>query len=70
MGCSEMELTSELPESIAALKAQILLPDGQSLACFAIAQSLLVAVNQQMVGDETLLNSEDEVAFFPPVTGG
>lgn len=31
---------------------------------------LLVAVNQQMADDSTLLSDGDEVAFFPPVTGG
>ena len=31
---------------------------------------LMMAVNQEMVQKETLLHSGDEVAFFPPVTGG
>ncbi|MFT6776637.1 MAG: molybdopterin synthase sulfur carrier subunit [Paraglaciecola sp.] len=30
----------------------------------------LVAVNQEMTGDDTVLNDTDEIAFFPPVTGG
>jgi molybdopterin synthase sulfur carrier subunit len=30
----------------------------------------LVAVNQVMTGDDTALNDTDEIAFFPPVTGG
>lgn len=31
----------------------------------------IVAINQQIVhGDEVLLKSGDEVAFYPPVTGG
>jgi molybdopterin synthase sulfur carrier subunit len=30
----------------------------------------LVAVNQEMTSDETVLNDADEIAFFPPVTGG
>ena len=29
-----------------------------------------VAVNQTMVDDEHVLKDSDEVAFFPPVTGG
>lgn len=32
--------------------------------------SVLMAVNQQMARANTLLNDSDEVAFFPPVTGG
>jgi molybdopterin synthase sulfur carrier subunit len=30
----------------------------------------LVAVNQEMTSDNTKLNDNDEIAFFPPVTGG
>ena len=30
----------------------------------------LVAVNQEMTSDDTALNDADEIAFFPPVTGG
>lgn len=30
----------------------------------------LVAVNQTISSDETPIASNDEVAFFPPVTGG
>lgn len=32
--------------------------------------SVLVAVNQQYAGDEDLVQAGDEVAFFPPVSGG
>ena len=30
----------------------------------------LVAVNQEMTTDDAALNDADEIAFFPPVTGG
>ena len=30
----------------------------------------LVAVNQELTSDDTALNDADEIAFFPPVTGG
>ncbi|WP_027966746.1 cyclic pyranopterin monophosphate synthase MoaC [Halomonas halocynthiae] len=33
-------------------------------------QRLLCAVNQSMANDDTPLTHDDEVAFFPPVTGG
>ncbi|MBV1790310.1 molybdopterin converting factor subunit 1 [Marinobacterium sp. D7] len=33
-------------------------------------QRLLCAVNQEMTTLQTALNDSDEVAFFPPVTGG
>lgn len=31
---------------------------------------MLVAINQQMAGLDTLVADGDELAFFPPVTGG
>lgn len=33
-------------------------------------QSLLASVNHQLVDFDFIVHSEDEVAFFPPVTGG
>ena len=39
---------------------------GKTLA----ADSLLVAVNQQVTDWSQQVNDGDEVAFFPPVTGG
>ncbi len=52
---------------------------AQLVACLAArggqwqslqAGNVLVAVNQEMVGAEQTLQDDDEVAFFPPVTGG
>ena len=33
-------------------------------------ENLLVAVNQEYTNPQALLDDGDEVAFFPPVTGG
>jgi sulfur-carrier protein len=33
-------------------------------------KTLRMAVNQDMSGDDAMLNEGCEVAFFPPVTGG
>ena len=35
-----------------------------------IPENLLIALNQEYTSPETLLKDGDEVAFFPPVTGG
>ena len=32
--------------------------------------NLLIAVNQEYTNPQAMLNDGDEVAFFPPVTGG
>lgn len=34
------------------------------------ADNLLCAINHEIVGEEQLVVESDEVAFFPPVTGG
>ena len=33
-------------------------------------QRTLCAINQVMANDDALVTDDDEVAFFPPVTGG
>ncbi|MGY3895543.1 molybdopterin synthase sulfur carrier subunit [Aeromonas enterica] len=43
---------------------------GDKWALALEAGKLLVAVNQTLVPLDTALNDGDEVAFFPPVTGG
>jgi molybdopterin synthase sulfur carrier subunit len=37
---------------------------------FAEEQRVMMALNQEMADRETPLKAGDEVAFFPPVTGG
>ncbi|WP_432472323.1 MoaD/ThiS family protein [Amphritea sp. HPY] len=36
----------------------------------ALSGQLLCSVNQEMVAMETILSDGDELALFPPVTGG
>ncbi|MCZ7654899.1 MAG: molybdopterin converting factor subunit 1 [Rhodocyclaceae bacterium] len=43
---------------------------GGAWEVLATTKNLRAAVNQQMVAMETPLQDGDEVAFFPPVTGG
>jgi molybdopterin synthase sulfur carrier subunit len=37
---------------------------------FAADQRVMMAVNQELADRDTPLNAGDEVALFPPVTGG
>jgi len=39
-------------------------------AAFADLSAVRIAVNQDFAGSETPVNPGDEVAFFPPMTGG
>ena len=60
----------ELPGSattVGALRDR-LVADGA--AALAEIRNLRAAVNQSMVGPDASVGDGDEVAFFPPVTGG
>lgn len=43
--------------------------DGHALA-FEQTGTMKVALNQEHVGFDALLSGAEEIAFFPPVTGG
>jgi molybdopterin synthase sulfur carrier subunit len=59
----------ELPAGVATVGA---LRDalGQRHAALLTAKNLRAAVNQKMAGMDAPVADGDEVAFFPPVTGG
>ena len=62
----------ELPggvDSIGALRTH-LASRGGAWEVFAASKSLRAAVNQAMAGADARVAGGDEVAFFPPVTGG
>ncbi|MCX7150141.1 MAG: molybdopterin converting factor subunit 1 [Rhodocyclales bacterium] len=43
---------------------------GEAWSALATTKNLRAAVNQQVVGPDAPVKAGDEVAFFPPVTGG
>lgn len=65
--------TLELPEhglsSVGSLLKQL---QGQfpARAGFLSDQKLIISVNQELATAQTPIKSGDEVALFPPVTGG
>ena len=61
-----------LPDGVGSVGAlrELLAARGEPWAALATTKNLRAAVNQQMVGLEAPLRPGDEVAFFPPVTGG
>ena len=66
---SELSLSSENLTTVADLKAELASKDEKWQQVFTNS-SLLSAVNHDMVNSEQAIKSGDEVAFFPPVTGG
>lgn len=50
---------------------QLLMDRGEPWTTeFSTENKVLIAVNQEMASRETTIKQGDEVAFFPPVTGG
>ncbi|MDO4625944.1 MAG: molybdopterin synthase sulfur carrier subunit [Pasteurellaceae bacterium] len=49
---------------------QTLAQRGDNWALALNANNLLVAINQTLMSLDSPIQSGDEVAFFPPVTGG
>lgn len=63
--CVELPANSSVQDLLAQLSEQT-----NKWASYLLADNVLVAVNQEMSDKDQMLTSGDEVAFFPPVTGG
>ena len=60
----------DLPPGIATAGALREWLAGNGRGALASAKNLRCAVNQAMAGPEAPVRDGDEIAFFPPVTGG
>ena len=60
----------ELPAGVATVGGLRDWLVGQGRDKLATARNLRCAVNQEMAGLDAGIKDGDEVAFFPPVTGG
>jgi len=56
--------------TVAALQAHLMARGEAWRAALAQGRALRVAVNQEMAEPGTPVRAGDEIAFFPPVTGG
>ena len=67
------EETLELPAgvaNVAALREHLIARGGAWQAAFTGQRALRMAVNQDLARAEAAIKDGDEIAFFPPVTGG
>lgn len=70
LGCDQLVLkTGEYPQTLTELR-NILAERGGDWQDVMNSPRTLVAVNQAMTRAEHELAEGDEIAFFPPVTGG
>ena len=58
------------PTTVAGLRSQLMARGGAWQSALAQGKALRVAVNQEMAQPTTPVQAGDEIAFFPPVTGG
>jgi len=71
LGISREQLALGLGSStVSGLVDQLRDRDGRWSEAFAPGRTWRVAVNQQMANLATPIKPGDEIAFFPPVTGG
>jgi len=65
----QVELPSEI-DSVGGLVKWMCDRGEPWLSAIGEGEPVLVAVNQEFAKEDTPVKDEDEIAFFPPVTGG
>ena len=70
LGASHERLGVAPETTVGALRAELCARGGAWAVELAPGRAVRVAVNPALVGDEARVVPGDEVAFFPPVTGG
>ena len=70
LGDSEFDLELSEGSSVSGLVEALGVAKGQRWTELLSGEKVLSAINHTMVDDQQLIQNGDEVAFFPPVTGG
>ncbi len=67
--CEKMHIELSETISLGALRERII-NENPTWTTYLANEKLLFAINQTMAKPHQDVNDRDEVAFFPPVTGG
>ncbi len=70
MGLSQEQLPAAAATTVALLLEALVQKHGEKARAVLAANKVLAAVNHEVVPLSTAVRDGDEVAFFPPVTGG
>ena len=71
LDCAEMDIAFEAAGGdLDALQARLVASGGDTWSEILGRENMIRAVNQQVIDGNCPLADGDEVAFFPPVTGG
>ena len=66
LNTSDEDFSFKSPVKISTIKKELIQKYGEH----HFPKNILCSVNQEIASEDTLVNEADEVAFFPPVTGG
>ena len=69
LNCGELEVNDPAISTVQELKEQ-LASRGEPWTSALNSTKLLVAVNQEVADFSAPISDDDDIAFFPPVTGG
>lgn len=69
LGVNFIDLKLDTPTSIEDIRNSLFFEFVDNKSLF-LPENSLVAVNQEITTENIKINQHDEVAFFPPVTGG
>ncbi len=69
MGTSS-EALDTTATTVGALREELMARSEAAAHALAHGKAVRMALNQEMCSGDALLKAGDEVAFFPPVTGG
>lgn len=71
LGTDQLEVAPVfLPSTVEGLRQHLAATNPGFASLMALGGRVRAAVNQDMADDDTPVRENDEVAFFPPVTGG